>query len=197
MPASIANAVTPWKDCATLGFNRPSRLRADLVCLPALRPYEQENMASILPQRLRDCSLSARFVVKRRCRHMGRAMHWVRANRRIGAWVALFALSLQLVLSFGHVHAHSAAFWVLLPSASRHRKWRTAHRRIRTVAAALTISARFARPSAWRRPWCCRSPRGSRCPRPTGTLGCPNSGSRSLPASRISFSRRALRPAPP
>jgi hypothetical protein len=31
-------------------------------------------------------------------------MHWVRTNRRVGAWVALFALSLQLVLSFGHIH---------------------------------------------------------------------------------------------
>jgi hypothetical protein len=40
---------------------------------------------------------------------MGRAMHWVRAKRRIGAWVALFALSLQLVLSFGHVHVHKVA----------------------------------------------------------------------------------------
>lgn len=32
------------------------------------------------------------------------AMSWVRAYRRIGAGVALLALALQLVLSFGHLH---------------------------------------------------------------------------------------------
>jgi hypothetical protein len=31
-------------------------------------------------------------------------MHWVRARLRSGSFVALFALALQLVLSFGHVH---------------------------------------------------------------------------------------------
>jgi hypothetical protein len=31
-------------------------------------------------------------------------MQWIRLNRRIGAWAALFALTLQLVLSFSHVH---------------------------------------------------------------------------------------------
>ena len=31
-------------------------------------------------------------------------MRWVRTNRSIGVGVALFALALQLVLSFGHVH---------------------------------------------------------------------------------------------
>jgi hypothetical protein len=32
-------------------------------------------------------------------------MHWFRSNRGMVAWVALFALACQLVLSFGHVHA--------------------------------------------------------------------------------------------
>jgi hypothetical protein len=32
-------------------------------------------------------------------------MGWFRSNRGVGAWVALFALACQLVLSFGHVHA--------------------------------------------------------------------------------------------
>ena len=32
-------------------------------------------------------------------------MAWVRAQRRVSGWLALFALALQLVLSFGHVHA--------------------------------------------------------------------------------------------
>ncbi len=31
-------------------------------------------------------------------------MHWVRTNRRHGSWLALAALALQVVLSFGHVH---------------------------------------------------------------------------------------------
>ena len=47
---------------------------------------------------------------------MGRGMFWVRANRRIGAAVALFALALQLVLSFGHVHPNKSA--LLAPVAA-------------------------------------------------------------------------------
>jgi len=31
-------------------------------------------------------------------------MGWVRSNVRSGSWCALFALAIQLVLSFGHVH---------------------------------------------------------------------------------------------
>src|ERR1700739_64441 len=31
-------------------------------------------------------------------------MGWVRCHRRHGAWLALAALALQIVLSFGHVH---------------------------------------------------------------------------------------------
>ena len=31
-------------------------------------------------------------------------MFWVRSNRRFGSWAALFALAIQLVLSFGHIH---------------------------------------------------------------------------------------------
>jgi hypothetical protein len=33
-----------------------------------------------------------------------RWMHRIRNNRRFGGWLALFALAVQLVLSFGHVH---------------------------------------------------------------------------------------------
>lgn len=32
-------------------------------------------------------------------------MRWFRANVRTGAWCALVAMALQLVLTFGHVHA--------------------------------------------------------------------------------------------
>jgi hypothetical protein len=32
-------------------------------------------------------------------------MRWFRANIRSGAWCALVAMALQLVLTFGHVHA--------------------------------------------------------------------------------------------
>lgn len=35
---------------------------------------------------------------------MGSGMGSVRRNRRIGAWAALFALALQITLSFGHIH---------------------------------------------------------------------------------------------
>jgi hypothetical protein len=31
-------------------------------------------------------------------------MQWVRVNRRFGAWCALVAIALQVVLSFGHAH---------------------------------------------------------------------------------------------
>lgn len=31
-------------------------------------------------------------------------MHLIRNNRRFGGWLALFALAVQLTLSFGHVH---------------------------------------------------------------------------------------------
>jgi hypothetical protein len=31
-------------------------------------------------------------------------MRWVRTNRRRGSWLALAAIALQLVLSFGHIH---------------------------------------------------------------------------------------------
>jgi hypothetical protein len=31
-------------------------------------------------------------------------MHWFRSNIRHGAWLALLALAVQLVLSFGHFH---------------------------------------------------------------------------------------------
>jgi hypothetical protein len=31
-------------------------------------------------------------------------MHWVRTNRRFGAWCALAAIALQVILSFGHAH---------------------------------------------------------------------------------------------
>jgi len=31
-------------------------------------------------------------------------MQWVRTNRRFGAWCALVAIALQVILSFGHAH---------------------------------------------------------------------------------------------
>ncbi len=36
-------------------------------------------------------------------------MHWYRWNRRSGSYAALFALVLQLVVSFGHVHLDALA----------------------------------------------------------------------------------------
>ena len=31
-------------------------------------------------------------------------MAWLRSNIRFGSWAAIFALTIQLVLSFGHIH---------------------------------------------------------------------------------------------
>ena len=31
-------------------------------------------------------------------------MPWIRRNRRFGSWAAVFALAIQLALSFGHIH---------------------------------------------------------------------------------------------
>jgi hypothetical protein len=36
-------------------------------------------------------------------------MSWVRAQLRLGSYIALFALACQLVISFGHVHLHAIA----------------------------------------------------------------------------------------
>ena len=36
-------------------------------------------------------------------------MQWLRANLRFGSRLALFALAIQLVLSFGHLHLDAAA----------------------------------------------------------------------------------------
>ncbi len=36
-------------------------------------------------------------------------MVWVRGNRRVGAWLGLLALALQLILSFGHIHLSDIA----------------------------------------------------------------------------------------
>jgi len=44
-------------------------------------------------------------------------MRWVRANRRFGAWWALVAIALQIILSFGHAH-RSEGMGPGLPSAA-------------------------------------------------------------------------------
>jgi Protein of unknown function (DUF2946) len=36
-------------------------------------------------------------------------MRWVRRNNRFGSWLALAALALQIVVSFGHVHLDHVA----------------------------------------------------------------------------------------
>jgi hypothetical protein len=40
---------------------------------------------------------------------VGRDMRWIRSHVRLGAWCALFALAVQLVLSFGHVHLNGGS----------------------------------------------------------------------------------------
>ncbi len=58
-------------------------------------------------------------------------MRWIRANRKFGGRLALFALAVQFVLSFGHIHAEdiygsasaaaSAAAKVASPAADHFR----------------------------------------------------------------------------
>jgi hypothetical protein len=43
-------------------------------------------------------------------------MRWFRRNIRFGSWCALFALAIQLVLSFGHLHFASSAAAAALTS---------------------------------------------------------------------------------
>jgi hypothetical protein len=48
-------------------------------------------------------------------------MRWVRSTKRFGGWLALAALALQMVVSFGHVHldaVHRAAPLVATAGAS-------------------------------------------------------------------------------
>src|SRR5258705_7905682 len=86
----------------------------------------------------------------------------------------------------------------LRPPPSRRRRPRVAamRRQTRTVGRARLIFARFARPSAWRRPCCCRSRPGSPRPLLIRTPGCVNSRPRSPRARRTGFLRPAPHPAP-
>ena len=38
-------------------------------------------------------------------------MSWVRSNLRFGSWCALFALAVQLIVLFNHVHCGPTACW--------------------------------------------------------------------------------------
>ena len=38
-------------------------------------------------------------------------MSWVRSNLRLGSWCALFALAVQLLVLFNHVHCSQSACW--------------------------------------------------------------------------------------
>jgi hypothetical protein len=58
-------------------------------------------------------------------------MRWLRTNRRCGSWLALAAMALQLVLSFGHVHlpalASSSAVTSVAASESSSSQQNPAH----------------------------------------------------------------------
>src|SRR5262249_15070748 len=45
-------------------------------------------------------------------------MRWFRRNMGFGSWCALFALAIQLVLSFGHLHFASSAATAALAAAA-------------------------------------------------------------------------------
>jgi hypothetical protein len=54
----------------------------------------------------------------------GRAMmQWLRSKRRTGARLGLFALAVQLVLSFGHIHLQDVAPRSILGAAASHGAW--------------------------------------------------------------------------
>ena len=38
-------------------------------------------------------------------------MSWVRTNLKLGSWCALFALAIQLLVLFNHVHCSQSACW--------------------------------------------------------------------------------------
>jgi hypothetical protein len=44
-------------------------------------------------------------------------MSWVRSNLRFGSWCALFALAVQLIVLFNHVHCAQALCWPASPPA--------------------------------------------------------------------------------
>ena len=52
--------------------------------------------------------LGGRLLLRCACGQV-RLMRWVRTNRRWGTWLALAAMALQLVLSFGHIHLEKLA----------------------------------------------------------------------------------------
>ncbi len=43
-------------------------------------------------------------------------MRWIRANLKITAWCAFFALAVQLILSFGHFHRNGIGLGSISPS---------------------------------------------------------------------------------
>ena len=92
-----------------------------------------------------------------------RWMHRIRNNRRFGGWLALFALAVQLVLSFGHVHLEGirggadARISLIterpeLPASPAQHPGNDA-----------TTIARFARPSISLRRRSCRTHHNCRC----------------------------------
>ena len=44
-------------------------------------------------------------------------MRWIRCNGRVGAWLALAVLALQIVVSFGHVHLNGAPHSAIVDAA--------------------------------------------------------------------------------
>jgi hypothetical protein len=50
-------------------------------------------------------------------------MQWLRSKRRTGARLGLFALAVQLVLSFGHIHLQDVIPRSILGAATSHDAW--------------------------------------------------------------------------
>jgi hypothetical protein len=78
-------------------------------------------------------------------------MVWLRSNRYGGAWVALFALACQLLLSFGHVHIgkNVVDVWRTALNVSAARPIDLSPLGRKTPRVRRMISALFARTSIW------------------------------------------------
>ena len=121
-------------------------------------------------------------------------MHWIRKNSRFGSWAAVFALALQLVLSFGHIHAEDFQDSIGSNGVRRHSQIPTLP--MMTTAARGTISAPSARRSISHHRLCCLRLRCSQPRSINPTAGPLFYVPRTFPTAFILFSRRGRLPTP-
>lgn len=150
-------------DALTVPHSRMRKRRGTTLSAPkydrALRHLLEPN---VIVLRLRDVTVTTQ-------------MRWIRRNRRVGAWAALFALAVQITLSFSHVHLDknvlsslASAHTAQLQSAERRSPSGSGHHQnaadfcdicatIALVASSLlpqtaVLTPPLATPRAWMRP---------------------------------------------